>query len=111
MKYIILNQNYLNNIIMQDPDYKQAIENHRLISKIDNNGNINGSILLFNHKQLIYGIRKVPGDIHNGKEDALLDSYVFVTKYNRDSCSGYSISEYSFDGIFREGIKKVMLGE
>jgi hypothetical protein len=50
MKYIILNQNYLNDMIISDDRYKQAIENHRLISKIDNNGNINGSILLFNHK-------------------------------------------------------------
>ena len=106
MKYIILNQNYLNDIITSDDRFKQAIENHRLISKIDNNGNINGSILLFNHKQSRYGTRKVAGNISNGEQDALLDSFVFVTDDNDDSCSGYS-----FDGIFRKGIKKEMLGE
>jgi hypothetical protein len=113
MKYIILNQNYLNDIITSDDDYEQAIENHRLISKIDNNGNINGSILLFNHKQSRYGIRKVTRDISkireyhpNGEADAMLDSFVFVTEDNKDSYSGYS-----FDGILREGIKKEMLGE
>jgi hypothetical protein len=65
---------------MSDDKYKQAIENHRLISKIDNNGNMNGSILLFNHKQSIYGIRKVIGDNHNEKEDSLLNSFIFITK-------------------------------
>ena len=50
MQYVLFNQNYLNDIIISDPDYKQAIENHRLISEIDDDGNINGSMLLFNHK-------------------------------------------------------------
>ena len=50
IKYITLNQNYLYDIITSDSLHKQAIENHRLIPKIDDNGNINGSILLFNHK-------------------------------------------------------------
>jgi len=50
MKYITLNQNYLKDIKTSLFDYKQAIENHRLISKIDDDGNISGSILLFNHK-------------------------------------------------------------
>ena len=48
MKYVTFNQNYLNDIIISDSDYKQAIENHRLIPKVDDNGNINGTILLFN---------------------------------------------------------------
>jgi hypothetical protein len=50
MKYIIFNQNYLKDIIISKHYHEQAIENHRLISKIDDIGNINGSILLFNHK-------------------------------------------------------------
>jgi len=36
----------------------------------------------------------------------MLDSFVFVTKDNDDSYTGYS-----FDGILRRGIKKEMLGE
>ena len=50
MQYVLFNQNYLNDIIISDPSRKQAIENHRLISEIDDDGNINGSMLLFNHK-------------------------------------------------------------
>jgi hypothetical protein len=50
MKYITFNQNYLDDIKISRPDYIQAIENHRLISKIDDSGNIKGSVLLFNHK-------------------------------------------------------------
>jgi hypothetical protein len=49
MQYIVFNQEYLKNIISSDEN-KQAIENHRLISKIDENGNVKGSLLLFNHK-------------------------------------------------------------
>jgi hypothetical protein len=55
-----------------------------LISKIDDNGNIYGSILLFNHKMSLYGIRKVTGDINiikqyypTGEADYLLDSFLF----------------------------------
>ena len=77
-----------------------------MISKIDNNGNINGRFLIFNHKQSRYGIRKEIGDIHFEKEDALLDSFVFITKDYGDSCTGYS-----FDGIYRKVIKKETLGE
>ena len=50
MQYVLFNQKYLNDIIISEPYYKQAIENHRLISEIDDDGNINGSMLLFNHK-------------------------------------------------------------
>ena len=50
MKYITFNQNYLKDIIISKDYLEQAIENHRLISKINDSGNINGSILLFNHK-------------------------------------------------------------
>ncbi len=39
MQYIVLNQAYLRNIISSDEN-KQVIENHRLIPKIDENGNI-----------------------------------------------------------------------
>ena len=49
MTYLLFNQKYLNDIISSTYD-KQAIENHRLMSLIDDDGNINGSILLFNHK-------------------------------------------------------------
>jgi len=49
MQYIVLNQAYLRNIISSDEN-KQVIENHRLIPKIDENGNIKGCLLLFNHK-------------------------------------------------------------
>ncbi len=64
--------------------YKQAIENHRLISKIDDNGNINGSILLFNHKQSNDSIQRVTGDINiikqyypSGEADRLLNSFLY----------------------------------
>ena len=50
-KFISLNPKYIDDIVLTSSDYKQPIENHRLISKIDDDGNINGSILLFNHKQ------------------------------------------------------------
>jgi hypothetical protein len=50
MTYIIFNKKYLNDIIISDGDSKQAIENHRLMPNVDDNGNINGSLLLFNHK-------------------------------------------------------------
>ena len=39
MQYIVLSQAYLRNIISSDEN-KQVIENHRLIPKIDENGNI-----------------------------------------------------------------------
>ena len=84
MKYITFKQNYLNNILITISDYKQAIENHRLISKIDDNGNINGSILLFNHKQSNDSIQRVTGDINiikehypSGEADKLLNSFLY----------------------------------
>lgn len=51
MKYITFNPLYLKHIIVSDDDQTQSIENHRLVPEIDDNGNINGSMLLFNHKQ------------------------------------------------------------
>ena len=84
MKYITFKQNYLNNILITISDYKQAIENHRLISKIDDNGNINGSILLFNHKQSNDSIQRVTEDINiikehypSGEGDKLLNSFLY----------------------------------
>ena len=50
MKYITLNQSYIDNIINRFPRDSHTEENHRLISKMDENGNIYGSTLLFNHK-------------------------------------------------------------
>ena len=57
-----------------------------MISKIDDSGNINGSILLFNHKRSQEGIWKVTNDIDiikeshpDGQADALLNSFMFVT--------------------------------
>jgi len=49
MQYIVFNQEFIKNIISSDEN-QQAIENHRLISKIDEKGNVNGSLLIFNHK-------------------------------------------------------------
>jgi hypothetical protein len=42
MKYITLNQIYLNDMIITDPE-------QRLIPKMDDNGNINGAVLLISH--------------------------------------------------------------
>jgi hypothetical protein len=92
MQFVIFNQNYLNDIIISDPEIpnlKQAVENHRLISKIDDDGNINGSMLLFNHKQSNYGIWQITNDaeiikLYHPEEDAnlFLNSYIFVLYKN-----------------------------
>ena len=51
MQYITFNPDYLSNIMINPNkgNYKQAIENHRLISLIDDDGNIKGSSLIFNN--------------------------------------------------------------
>jgi hypothetical protein len=66
MQYITFNHDYLNKIIIEpnDKNYKQAIENHRLIPLIDDHGNINGSALVFNNKLSQHGIWKIIGDIN-----------------------------------------------
>ncbi len=49
MKYITLNKKYIDNIVSTKYNIN-PIENHRLISKIDDDGNVNGSLLMINHK-------------------------------------------------------------
>ena len=49
MKYITLNKKYIDNMISTKYNTNPA-ENHRLISKIDDDGNLSGSLLLVNHK-------------------------------------------------------------
>ena len=88
MQYITFNHDYLNKIIIEpnDKNYKQAIENHRLISLIDDHGNINGSALVFNNKLSQHGIWKIIEDIKTIKEfhteeiaNILANQYIFVT--------------------------------
>lgn len=49
MKYITFSQKYIKDIISTNIN-QEPIENHRLVSCVDDDGNINGSLLLFNHK-------------------------------------------------------------
>ena len=49
--------------------------NHLLVSSIDDDGNINGSMIMFNHKYSDYGIWQITNDIeiikeHHPQEDA-----------------------------------------
>ncbi len=37
--------------------------NHRLVSSIDDDGNINGTMLLYNHKYSGYGLWQITEDI------------------------------------------------
>ncbi len=111
MKFVFFNQNYLKDIIISKPDYKQAIENHRLLPSIDDDGNINGSMLLFNHKWSRHGIWQITDNIqiienNEPKEDAqaLLNSYLFVTEKSDDIFSGYSS-----DGILIKDIRNEIL--
>jgi hypothetical protein len=52
MSQILFPPEYLKKIVIEPnrEKFKQAIENHRLISIIDDDGNIDGSALAFNHK-------------------------------------------------------------
>ena len=49
MKYVTYKKNYLDNIVSTKYN-TNPMENHRLISKIDDDGNVSGSLLLINHK-------------------------------------------------------------
>ena len=49
MKYLTLNKKYIDNIISTKYN-NNPMENHRLISKIDDDGNVEGSLLAVNHK-------------------------------------------------------------
>ncbi len=92
---------------------KQIIKSHRLISSIDDNDNINGSMLIFNHKYSLKGIWQITDDIqiiekHHSQEDAkaLLSSYFFVTKKENGILEGYSS-----DGIFRKDLSNEILAK
>lgn len=113
MQYITFNHDYLNKIIIKPNvnNYKQAIENHRLISLMDDNGNINGSALIFNNKLSQYGVWKITEDIesikrHHSEQIAktLVGKFIFVTDITNETFSGYL-----FDGILKEDLNIELL--